>query len=260
MKHIEKELVSEENIEQGLNVTLHANTLKKDGSYYARVNSRVANVKAALKLIKDEDKGVDISAIKHGLELYNKQVLNLLTLGFSVKVLDLGILTIKHRGKVKDKSEAESISDFTVEFIPSTDVTKAVEKLSVDAVLTVDNSPVLEGISDLSRKASDGVVTVGQPIQVLGRNLKLNLEEDEIFFVPQTEQGDAKDKSEWVKVLEPQVFRNKPTELNLFVPPALPPDNRYRLLVKSSYIAGGRARKTVLSGTSDEFIAQAETV
>ncbi len=41
MKHIEKELVSEETIEQGLNVTLHANTLKKDGSLnicYARIH------------------------------------------------------------------------------------------------------------------------------------------------------------------------------------------------------------------------------
>ena len=69
MKNLEKELVSEETIEQGLNVTLRVNTLDKEGSYYAIVNSRMANVKSALRLIENEDKGVDITAIKHSLEL-----------------------------------------------------------------------------------------------------------------------------------------------------------------------------------------------
>lgn len=68
MKNLEKELVSEETIEQGLNVTLRVNTLE-EGSYYAIVNSRMANVKSALRLIENEDKGVDITAIKHSLEL-----------------------------------------------------------------------------------------------------------------------------------------------------------------------------------------------
>lgn len=166
MKNLEKELVSEETIEQGLNVTLRVNTLDKEGSYYAIVNSRMANVKSALLLIKNEDKGVDITAIKHSLELYNKQILNLLSLGFSVKLLDLGVLVIKRRGRVKDRNEAESISGFTVEFIPGDDVLKAVENLSVDVVLTVDNAPFLESVTDLMRKESDGTVTIGQPVQV----------------------------------------------------------------------------------------------
>lgn len=166
VKNLEKELVSEETIEQGLNVTLRVNTLDKEGSYYAIVNSRMANVKSALLLIKNEDKGVDITAIKHSLELYNKQILNLLSLGFSVKLLDLDVLVIKRRGRVKDRNEAESISGFTVEFIPGDDVLKAVENLSVDVVLTVDNAPFLESVTDLMRKESDGTVTIGQPVQV----------------------------------------------------------------------------------------------
>lgn len=258
---IEKELVSEETMEQGLNVTLRVNTLDKEGSYYASVNSRVASVKSALRNIKSEDKGVDITSVKHGLELYNNQVISLLSQGFSVKVLDLGVLVIKRRGRVKDRNEAESISGFTVEFIPGNDVLKAVENLSVDAVLTVDNSPVMESVTDLSRRESDGTVTIGQPMQVLGRNLKVNVEDDELYFVPQTEDGEpVADKERWIRVENDQIFRNKPTELNLFVPGTLTTGTKYRLLVKSSYISGSRARKTALTGTSDVFTAESSAV
>ena len=250
MRSIEKELVSEESIEQGLNVTLHNNLLDKEGSYYARVNTRVANVKAALKLIKDEERGVDITAIKHGLELYNKQVMKLLELGFSVKVLDLGILTIKHRGRIKDRGAAESLSDFTVDFIPSEDVRKAVSNLSVDAVLTVDNSPVLAEVADLSRKASDGMVTIGQPMAVKGRNLKV-CKDDEIIFVPQDDDGrNIEDEAKWVKVAEPQLFRNKPTELNFFVPMDIGV-GKYRIVVKSTCLGNGHKRHSPLMGRSD---------
>lgn len=260
MKNLEKELVSEETIEQGLNVTLRVNTLE-EGSYYAIVNSRMANVKSALRLIENEDKGVDITAIKHSLELYNKQILNLLSLGFSVKLLDLDVLVIKRRGRVKDRNEAESISDFTVEFIPGDDVLKAVENLSVDAVLTVDNAPFLESVTDLMRKESDGTVTIGQPVQVLGRNLKVNMEEDELYFVPQTEDGEpVSDKAQWIRVENDQIFHNKHTELNLFAPGTLATGTQYRLLIKSSYISGGRARKTALTGTSDVFTAESLAV
>lgn len=218
----------------------------------------MANVKAALKLIKDEEKGVDIAAIKHGLELYHKQVVKLLELGFSVKVLDLGILVIKHRGKVKDIGEAENISDFTVDFIPSEEVKKAVSNLSVDAVLTVDNSPVLEEISDLSRKKSDGMVTAGQPVAVKGKNLKVDLGEDEIIFVPQDKDGrDVADKEKWLSVPDSQLFRNKPTELNFFAPQSLVDGETYRIVVKSSFIGNGRKRQSSLTGRSAIFTATA---
>lgn len=251
---IEKELVSEETMEQGLNVTLHVNTLDKEGSYYASVNSRVASVKSALRNIRNEDNGADVTTVKHGLELYNRQVISLLSQGYSVKLLDLGVLVIKRRGKVKDKSEAETLSGFTVEFIPGDDVLRAVENLSVDAVLTVDKSPVLASVTDLSRKASDGTVTIGQPVQVLGRNLKVNVEDDELYFVPQTEDGEpVADKERWIRVENDQIFRNKPTELNLFVPGTLAAGATYRLLIKSAYNSSGRPRKGTLTGTSDVF-------
>ena len=240
---IEKELVSEETMEQGLNVTLHVNTLDKEGSYYASVNSRVASVKSALRNIRNEDKGVDVTTIKHGLELYNRQVISLLSQGCSVKLLDLGVLVIKRRGKVKDKNEAETLSGFTVEFIPGDDVLRAVENLSVDAVLTVDKSPVLASVTDLSRKASDGTVTIGQPVQVLGRNLKVNEEDGE----------PVADKERWIRVENDQIFRNKPTELNLFAPGTLAAGATYRLLIKSTYNSNGRPRKGTLTGTSDVF-------
>lgn len=256
-KNFEKELSSEETIEQGLNVTLRNNSLDENGSYFASVKTRLANVKAALKLIKDEDKGVDITAVKHGLELYNRQVIRLLETGLSVKVLDLGTLEIKHRGRISGEKEAAALNDFTVEFAPSGEVLQAVQNLSVDAVLTVDNSPSVEGISDLSRKLSDGRVTIGQPMQVTGANLKVS-ESDAVYLVPQDDDGNDRsaDKSAWVLVEHSRIFRNMPSELNFFVPETAE-EGSYRLLVSTSYLTASTRRKTALTGRSAPFTVTA---
>lgn len=87
------------------------------------------------------------------------------------------------------------------------------------------------------------------------------MEEDELYFVPQTEDGEpVSDKVQWIRVENDQIFRNKHTELNLFAPGTLATGTQYHLLTKSSYISGGRARKTALTGTSDVFTAESLAV
>lgn len=255
-KNLEKELSSEETLDKKLNVTLRKNTLdKKSESYYASVNSEIANVKVALGNIKEEDKGIEISGVKRSLELYNNQVIKLLSRGYSVKVMDLGVLKIKHRGKLNSDGKSENgNSNFTVEFEVAEEVLDAVKNLTVDEIVKINNAPALEEIVDLSRLVSDGKVTSGKPVAIKGRNLKLNKESDEIYFVPQTaDETDEGDKSKWLKVDSDKIFRNKPTELNLFLPDGLESGAKYKVLIRSLFFASGAERKTKLTGKSDAF-------
>lgn len=254
IKNIEKELSSEETLEKKLNVKLHTNSLDKESeSYYASVNSQTASVKVALSNIKEEDKGIEISGLKRGLELYNRQVLKLLSQGYSVKVMDLGILRIKHRGKIEADNKENGFSNFTVEFEVASDVVKAVESLDVDEVLMTSSAPAIESIVDLKRKVSDGKVTLENPIAAKGKNLKLN-EADEVYLIPQTEYGtDEADTSKWVKIEYESVFRNKPTELNIFLPEGLEKGKKFKLEIVSRYNSKGTLRKTKLVGVSEEF-------
>ena len=234
MKGINDELVSEEAIQPGINITLHKNVLDKNRSYYAKVHTKVASVKAVLSRINEENKGVDVVTLKNGLELYDKQVIKLLKEGYSVKILDLGVLIIKHRGKVADKAEADGLSDFTVEFIPNDKVLEAVKDLEVDAVLIGNGKePVMGEITDLARKVSDGKITAGKGVRIMGHNIKMDLEKDELYIVPQNSDGTAvENMALWYKVEGGDIFRNKPTELNFTAPLGLENDVEYRIVIR----------------------------
>ncbi len=234
MKGISDELVSEEAIQPSINITLHKNFLDKNRSYYAKVHTKVASVKAVLSRINEENKGVDVVTLKNGLELYDKQVIKLLKEGYSVKILDLGVLIIKHRGKVADKAEADNLSDFTVEFIPNEKVLEAVKNLEVDAVLVGNGKePVMSEITDLARKVSDGKITAGKGVRLMGHNIKMDLEKDELYIVPQNEDGTAVESmAQWYRVDNEDIFRNKPTEINFTAPLGLENGVEYRIVVR----------------------------
>ena len=256
MKNLEDELVSEESLQSGITVTLIKNQLDKAGGFFARVKSRLATVKAALGLIAKKNKGIDTSAIKTGLELYNDEVIDLLSMGYAVKILDIGVLQIKHRGAVKDKNEAMTLSNFTVEFTPSAAVSEAVKNLKVDAVLEVMNEPEIKSLMDLWRQESDGKITIGRPFQVLGQNLKLDTGIDEVFFVPLTASGaDDLDEENWIKAASNAVFRNKPSELNIYASDNLESGKKYRLLLRMWKGKDDNPKAFEISTKSDIFEA-----
>ena len=254
-KKLEKELSSIADLEAGLNVVAYRNTLAKDGSLYVRVKSRVASVKAILNQIKEDNTSADLSEIKRSLELYNNAALKLLKNGFSVKIMDLGILKIAHHGSIKSKEEAKNITNFIAEFEPDQSVENAVKGLEVDAVIEFDASPRINEIIDLKRQVSDGKITRDRPMAITGTKLKLDTALDEIYFVPQDEEGeDVSEKEKWIKLDMADLFRNKPTELNLTVPSGLESGTKYRLVIRRVYTTNND-KPTVITSESDVFEA-----
>lgn len=57
------------------------------------------------------------------------------------------------------------------------------------------------------------------------------------------------DESSWIKVDEANIFRNKPSELNFFVP-FLTAQN-YQIVLRTGYLAKDKSRKTIVETISD---------
>ena len=254
-KNHEKELTGVAQVNSGLNVMVYKNNLTKDGTNFIRVQSKLANVKMVLAQVEEDNPNANLAEIKKSLEIYNNAAIKLLKKGYSVKILDLGVLKITHHGSIKSKEEAANITDFTAEFDVDKSVLDAVKGLEVDAVLEFDNSAHLTEIADLRRKVSDGKITKGAPMAVYGIKLKVDENADEIYFVPQDEnEENLLDKEQWIKLSMGDLFRNKPTELNIIVPQALTAGEKYRLMLRRACI-DSNGKKVVISSESDVFEA-----
>ena len=241
---MKKELLTNESLDSGLMIKLRKNTLLDDGSLIANVSSKTATVKSTLTAIKNDGTVADISLMLRHLQVYQDKLLQLLGQGYTVKLLDIGLLRIKHKGKIKNASNAASdISQFTLGFTPSKDALDSVKELSVDAILQPEIVPVIEEVADVFRGEKDGFVTSGEPVSVTGMRLKLGEENDRLCFVPQTESGqNVDDESRWIEVDHARIFRNKPSELTFFAPTNLAEGVKYRVRIETSYL--GKAKSS----------------
>lgn len=251
---MKNELLTDESLDTGLNLKLRKNTLLKDGSLVAKVSNKTATVKSTLTLIKNDGTITDTSLMLHHLEVYQSKLIQLLAQGYDVKLMDLGVVKIKHKGKLKNASDAENTSNFTIGFTPSEITLNSVKELSVDSVSQTDNSPTIETVTDVFRNETDGFITANQVVKLSGTKLKIGNESGKLYFVPQVEVGTAiqnSEKSEWIEVPYSKIFRDKPSELLFFAPENLTSGTKYKIRIETSYLSGGATRTTALSCESE---------
>ncbi|MBQ1983979.1 MAG: DUF4469 domain-containing protein, partial [Spirochaetaceae bacterium] len=65
-----------------------------------------------------------------------------------------------------------------------------------------------------------------------------------------TEEEIISDESTWIKVPQESIFRNKPTELNFFVPETLESSKSYCIVLKTNYLSNSQTRKEILETES----------
>ena len=91
--------------------------------------------------------------------------------------------------------------------------------MNVDKVVYVDNEPEITKITDLSTNQSDEKLTMGKPAAIFGSRLKLSDSGSGIYFAKVETTGTiSNDEQNWILVPKENIFRNKPSELNFFVP------------------------------------------
>ncbi len=234
-----------------LSVTLHENNFTKDGTYYATVSRNTATFKNILSEVAEDNKGMDPFMLQFAAILIQKKILKLLEQGKAVNVLDLGTLYIAMKCNARGKSDISENGNFYIKFSPSALSNKAIASLSVDKVVFADGSPEITAITDLATGRTDGILSPGNPCRIQGGRLKIGGEKGGIFFAPVDSDGNLiMDESKWTKVGDGALFRNKPTELNFFVPETLTGDS-YRIVLRTSYLSKDKDRKTIVEAVSD---------
>ena len=246
-----------ENSSSILSVTLHGNNFTKDGSYYATVSRNTATFKNILSEIAEDNKGMDPFMLQFAAILIQKKILKLLEQGKAVNVLDLGTMYIAMKCNAKGKSDVSGSGNFYIKFTPTPLANKAIASLSVDKIVYADGSPEITRIEDLSDAESERTLTKGKPCRITGSRLKLGGENWGIYFAPVDSEGKMNsDESSWAKVDESNLFRNKPSELNFFVPDSLS-EGSWKIVLRTSYLGKGTSRKTMLE-TESEIITVKE--
>ena len=135
-----------------------------------------------------------------------------------------------------------SIIEFTLD---------AISSLDVGNVIFADPNFTITDIVDLYTKEENQTLTMGKPAKITGTKLKLGDENSGIFFAPiDTEEEIISDESTWIKVPQESIFRNKPTELNFFVPETLESGKSYCIVLKTNYISNSQTRKEILETES----------
>lgn len=241
-----------ENSSSILSVTLHENNFTKDGSYYATVTRNTASFKNILSEIAEDNKGMDPYMLQFAAILMQKKILKLLEQGKAVNVLDLGTMYIAMKCNAKGKSDVSDNGNFYIKFSPTPLADSALAKLTVDKIVYADGSPEITEITDLSTGTEDKTLTAGKPCKIKGGRLKIGGNGSGIWFAPVGSDGKMNtDEATWTKVEETALFRNKPSELNFFVPEVLDIESSYRIVLKTSYLGKDKNRKNIVEAISE---------
>lgn len=238
-----------ENSSSLLSVTLHENNFTKDGSYYATVTRNTATFKNILSEIAEDNKGMDPYMLQFAAILIQKKILKMLEQGKAVNVLDLGTLYIAMKCNAKGKSEVSGSGNFYIKFTPTELANSSLSKLSVDKIVYADGTPEIIAVEDLSEGSEEGRLTRGKPCRITGGRLKIGGDGGGIFLAPAESDGSAANEDAWIKVSESALFRNKPSELNFFVPEGIEAGS-YRIVLRTAYLAKDRSRKSMLEAMS----------
>lgn len=240
-----------ENINSTLSVKLYQNYLKKDGTYYARVNRNNVKFNNILSEIADENKGIDPHLLQYAAILIQKKILKLLEQGKAVNLLDIGTIYIGMKCNAKGKKDVQEKGDFLIKFSPTQFTLDAISSINVGDIIFADPNFTITGVIDLYTKKENQTLTIGKPAKITGTRLKLGDENSGIFFAPiDTEEEIISDESTWIKVPQESIFRNKPTELNFFVPETLESGKSYCIVLKTNYISNSQTRKEILETES----------
>lgn len=245
MKQNNMELDSQKD-ESGVSVTRYKRKLGENDIEYALVSRSTADVDSLLTLISRYDTGVNRLMIQYCLGLFKRAVLEKLRTGRAVNMLGLGTMFIS---ATLDKNSTPSLS---VGFTPSNEARLAVSDLDLTVANSVSRIPLIEDVFDFYRKKSDGTVSKGYSILLSGKRLRLDDGKEEkaaVYFAPVDSDGNTTGTADsWAKVERQDLNRNKPSELEFYLPSSLEAGT-YRMIVSTWY----DGRKSASMNRTAEF-------
>lgn len=231
-----------------VNVVVYENKMRDDGTSYARVmrNTSVAE-NLIVSITKEATNRFDEPALMYSAGLFKNAILDKLTAGKSVNLFDLGTLYLTAKGSISgDSPTAADIPELSVGFTPSSLTKEAVSGVEISVVQVSDTSPAIDSVVDYATGATDGTLTAGGAVSVLGQRLKVSGDGSGVWFVAADEDGSYNEAGDAVEVT--LMVKNLPSELCLVLPDELGAGSYY-IVVKTA-LTGSYVSKTLKTGVS----------
>lgn len=225
-------------------VTLVANPFEKGGKYYAKFDRTTVNIDHLIARIQKKEIGTNAIMAKHMASLFKAEILEALSRGEAVNLIDLGTLYITTSGTLKGNTpETASIPGFQVKFTSSKITNEAVSALGIKKIVMSETSPIIGTMTDLFSGETGTEFTAGKSVRIEGSRLKIAGEDGGVFFAPATEKEEpAADEAQWIKV--EKLIRNGSKMLEFFLPPALAAGTPYCIVLKTNSAKGNKTKKS----------------
>lgn len=237
-------------------IKLYPDHLNGDSSYVGRFDRKTVDINTLIARIQEKKAGTNELALQHSAAFIKEEVIEALSKGEAVNLLDLGTLyisvNVKFDGSAAEKKQKADKKTFRVKFTPSPLVQSAVDSIEIERMYMANVGPEIISIKDNYTGLTDGTVSAGKDIEIKGKNLKLDdSEASGIYFCPLDEKGNiATDESRWLK--SKKVIYNKPQTIRCYVPDDIDKTAEYKILLRTSKSSRNRQplkeKREALSG------------
>lgn len=235
-----------------------SNNAFNDENYIARVPRDTVSVNGIVSEIVAGTSSLDAYVILHAAELLKAKILELLTQGRSVNVLELGTMYLKPTGTVtKDNPQVSDLPGLTLEFTPSTAAKEAIAEVSGISFMINDSAPEIQTLLNLKTQ-EESVLSAGAPVRVTGAKMKMAVNEsgsfeadNGIWIVPALADGTPDtNTADWIAVDAGDVFTNYAKKLEFWLPSTLITGTSYFIRISTTYLSKDERRKTAVASYS----------
>lgn len=239
-------------------VTLSNNSFD-DSTYFVRVPRDKVTLDNIVSEISAGYPSIDPFVIIHAAQLIREQILKFITQGKAVDVLELGTMYLSPEGTVtRSNPQVSDLPEIGIKFTPSSSVKEAISGISANSFMISDSAPEISVITSLKDGNTDGTLYQGYLVQLTGGKLKVDVDNENsgIFFVPVLDSGEPNpDEDTWKAVDTSYMPKNTKGTLQFYPPATVTLNIDYYIAVRTSYLSGGRTRKTPVTGYSSSMVA-----
>jgi len=232
-------------------ITLYANKLSNGRNFYGKFERNTINTNTLIARIQKRKAGTNELSLQQTAGFLKEEILEALSRGESVNVLDLGTMYPsiqgRYNGKTFDPGEKQL---FTAKFTPSQIANSALSKVSIKEISVADTSPLITSVINLLTGKADGILSKGKSVHLDGERLKIDGEKGGVFLCPLNENKEpVQDESTWIPC--PIITRNAGKNLEFFLPDELESGAEFRILVRTYYLKKDELTKTAREGLSE---------
>ncbi|MDO5773782.1 MAG: DUF4469 domain-containing protein [Spirochaetales bacterium] len=231
-----------------VNVTIHKSNLKgteENPVYYGKIRQRKLNVITILEeMQKDNATVLSKEVMFYIASELSKRMMNKLSQGYALEMLDFGTLFITMKGEIKRTDKPKEISKhFGIGFTPSKQAEEAVKDFEVRAVLDVSEQHYIKKICIASvNETEPNIIQAGRIARIYGKALKLGGNVFGLFLAPiDNNEEIIPDETKWTQV--ENICTNRPSQIDFIVPEKINKAENYKIILRTSLAAGGKPMK-----------------